>query len=60
METPTTELKIKPGRVIQYAIDAALMCATFVLAYLLRFDFSIPPGTANKMLFQMPLAVGLQ
>ena len=60
METPTTELKIKPGRVVQYAIDAALMCATFVLAYLLRFDFSIPPGTANKMLFQMPLAVGLQ
>jgi FlaA1/EpsC-like NDP-sugar epimerase len=45
---------------IQVALDLLLLLAAFVAAYLLRFDFRIPPGEVDNFLTQVPLVVLLQ
>src|SRR5947209_4932970 len=45
---------------IQAFLDISLIAAAFVLAYLLRFDFNIPPAEVQNFLTQMPLVVLLQ
>ena len=52
--------RVSPGRSAQFAIDVFVLSAVFILAYLLRFDFSIPPRAADTMLRQLPLVVGWQ
>ena len=52
--------RVSPGRSVQFAIDLFVLSAVFILAYLLRFDFSIPPRAADTMLRQLPLVVGWQ
>ena len=52
--------RVSPGRSAQFAIDLFVLSAVFILAYLLRFDFSIPPRAADTMLRQLPLVVGWQ
>lgn len=45
---------------IQVLLDLLIFLAAFVAAYLLRFDFSIPPEEIRNILTQIPLVVLLQ
>src|SRR5262245_23328378 len=45
---------------IQVLLDLTLLTAAFVAAYLLRFDFRIPPEEIRNFLTQLPLVVLLQ
>ena len=45
---------------IQAFLDVALFLSAFVLAYLLRFDFRIPPEEVHNFLTQIPLVVLVQ
>ena len=45
---------------IQAFLDLSVLVAAFVAAYLLRFDFKIPPEELRNFATQMPLVVGLQ
>jgi FlaA1/EpsC-like NDP-sugar epimerase len=45
---------------IQVVLDISLLSAAFVAAYLLRFDFYIPPDEVRNFLIQLPLVVLLQ
>ncbi|QQR73841.1 MAG: polysaccharide biosynthesis protein [Holophagales bacterium] len=47
-------------RWMQCALDGAALTAGFVFAYLLRFEFLIPPAQLREGLTHLPLAVGLQ
>jgi FlaA1/EpsC-like NDP-sugar epimerase len=55
-----SKIPISIGRVAQFAIDLVVLGSVFIFAYLLRFDFAIPPGYARVMLLQLPLIVGMQ
>lgn len=44
----------------QRTLDIAVLAASFVFAYLLRFDFRIPEGEVHHMLMQLPYVVLLQ
>ncbi len=44
-------------REVQYLLDLAILVAAFALAYLLRFDFQIPPGQIASALVQAPMVV---
>jgi FlaA1/EpsC-like NDP-sugar epimerase len=44
----------------QFALDLAVLTAAFALAYLLRFDFDIPPRELRLGLIQLPAVVALQ
>lgn len=44
----------------QYLIDLLLLTVAFSLAYLIRFDFVVPSGEAEKYLIQMPYVVLVQ
>ncbi len=44
-------------REVQYILDLAILVAAFALAYLLRFDFQIPPGQIASALVQAPMVV---
>ena len=45
---------------IQYSLDIVTLAVAFVLSYLLRFDFSIPPQEIHLLLIQLPLVILLQ
>ncbi len=45
---------------IQAFLDLSVLLAAFIAAYLLRFDFKIPPEELRNFATQMPLVVGLQ
>ncbi|HLN98947.1 MAG TPA: nucleoside-diphosphate sugar epimerase/dehydratase [Pyrinomonadaceae bacterium] len=45
---------------IQAFLDLSLLVAAFVAAYLLRFDFKIPPEEVHNFVTQVPLVVLLQ
>src|SRR5882672_464932 len=45
---------------IQAFLDLSVLVAAFVAAYLLRFDFKIPPQEIRNIITQMPLVVLLQ
>lgn len=47
-------------RQTQRTLDVAVLAASFVFAYLLRFDFHIPEGEVSHMLLQLPYVVILQ
>ncbi len=47
-------------RVIQSSVEILCLIGAFVLAYLLRFDFSIPDSEQFNLLVQLPVVVVLQ
>lgn len=48
------------GRKVQVGLDVLALSGAFALAYLLRFDFVIPPKAANGLLVQLPYVVAAQ
>lgn len=48
------------SRRLQVGLDAGALAAAFAIAYVLRFDFVVPPEYVRKMLLQAPLVVALQ
>jgi FlaA1/EpsC-like NDP-sugar epimerase len=44
-------------RKTQYVIDGAILLLAFALAYLLRFDFAVPPYHVRAALHQLPLVI---
>ncbi len=48
------------SRRVQYALDLTVLVATFLLAYLLRFDFQIPASQMRAVWVQLPYVVLLQ
>jgi hypothetical protein len=57
-------LELPPRRhlatAIQAFLDLSVLVVAFVAAYLLRFDFRIPPQEIRNIITQMPLVVLLQ
>ncbi len=47
-------------REVQYGLDLLVLVAAFVLAYLLRFDFAVPPEYVERGLVQLPVVALLQ
>ena len=47
-------------REVQYLLDLGALVTAFCLAYLLRFEFSIPPDNLSFGLVQLPIVVLLQ
>jgi len=47
-------------REVQYLLDLGILLAVFGLAYLLRFDFSIPPEQLQRALIQAPVVILVQ
>jgi FlaA1/EpsC-like NDP-sugar epimerase len=45
---------------IQALIDLTLLAAAFVAAYLLRFDFTIPPEEIRNFVTQLPMVILIQ
>ena len=45
---------------IQVGLDLGLLVSAFAVAYLLRFDFVLPPNILRDFLTQMPIVVGVQ
>ncbi len=58
LELPAKRKVLASG--IQALLDISLLQAAFVAAYLLRFDFTIPPEETRNFLSQIPLVVLLQ
>src|ERR1051326_1924850 len=57
--------ELPPGRHllatgVQVLLDLSLLLAAFVTAYLLRFDFKIPPEEVRNFLIQIPLVILVQ
>lgn len=48
------------GKYAQYTLDTMVFVAAFILAYLLRFDFNIPPVELSCMAAQLPGVVMIQ
>jgi FlaA1/EpsC-like NDP-sugar epimerase len=48
------------SRRVQFALDLSVLVAAFVLAYLLRFEFTIPREWRHAFLVQIPYVVLLQ
>jgi FlaA1/EpsC-like NDP-sugar epimerase len=44
----------------QLGVDLAALASAFALAYLLRFDFSVPPDELQRALIQLPYVVLIQ
>jgi FlaA1/EpsC-like NDP-sugar epimerase len=53
-------LRRLPARQVKFASDLAVLVAAFLLAYLLRFDFSVPDHETAALLIQLPLVVLIQ
>ena len=49
-----------PIRILQFLLDLSALGSAFVLAYLLRFDFQIPPSEVTRLVHQLPYAVLIQ
>lgn len=47
-------------RQVQYSIDILMLVGAFALAYLLRFEFVIPPGQRVQALVQLPYVLAIQ
>jgi FlaA1/EpsC-like NDP-sugar epimerase len=47
-------------RPVQLTLDLAVLCAAFLLAYLLRFDFDVPENYVNNAFDQLPFTVLVQ
>jgi FlaA1/EpsC-like NDP-sugar epimerase len=47
-------------REVQYALDLSALALSFIAAYLLRFDFEIPPEYVKPALVQLPLVILVQ
>jgi FlaA1/EpsC-like NDP-sugar epimerase len=47
-------------RGLQIAIDLAVLCAAFWLAYLIRFEFAIPPNWLKAGIIAMPWVVAIE
>lgn len=48
------------NRKSQFAIDTVVLMSAFVLAYLLRFDFTLPARETKFMFYQLPFVLLLQ
>lgn len=64
MRNPLTDsayrLRFNLARPLQISIDFAILLASFVAAYMLRFDFQLPPKYAHDLIVQAPYVVVLQ
>lgn len=49
-----------PRKQIQFGLDIISLVSAFILAYLLRFDFTIPDQYLHQMLVQLPYVVLVQ
>lgn len=58
--TPTPFWVRHLRREVQYALDLAVLLGAFFLAYLLRFDFRIPPEYVNRAIAQAPTVLLIQ
>jgi len=47
-------------RRLQFLLDTFVLLLAFVISYLLRFDFFIPPDWAHNLLVQIPFVVLVQ
>ena len=47
-------------RQVQLSLDLATLVGAFVFAYLLRFDFHIPPDESHRMMVQLPAVLLMQ
>src|SRR5260221_5715493 len=47
-------------RQLQSVLDLTTLVGAFVFAFLLRFDFAIPPDWRHPMIFQLPYVVLVQ
>ena len=47
-------------REVQVVLDLCVLVGSFALAYLLRFDFEVPPDEFHRALAQLPVVVLLQ
>lgn len=45
---------------VQFALDISILVSAFVLSYLLRFDFAIPPADMHRLVIQLPYVVLIQ
>ncbi len=59
MNLSISRVQISAARATQFVIDWVILGSVFILAYLLRFDFAIPPNYARLMLFQLPLVLAV-
>ena len=50
----------KHGRLLVLFLDAAAVTLAYFLAFILRFDFSLPPGEASNFLYTLPLVLVLR
>jgi len=48
------------AKTLQVLIEIGFLVGAFYLAYLLRFDFTVPSSELTKLLLQVPFVVGLQ
>lgn len=48
------------GRPVQFGLDLVVLAFAFVVAYLLRFEFSLPEEAVGKLLVQLPLVMLIQ
>ena len=48
------------SRPSQVTLDTFVLTAAFGLAYLLRYDFSMPSADLQRMLYQLPFVLALQ
>ncbi len=49
-----------PVRLVQFTLDLGTLVTAFLLAYLLRFEFEIPPKYLSQAFHQLPYVVLLQ
>jgi FlaA1/EpsC-like NDP-sugar epimerase len=49
-----------PARRLQFTLDVSVLAVAFVVAYLLRFDFVLPPDARAALLRQLPVVVLLE
>jgi FlaA1/EpsC-like NDP-sugar epimerase len=48
------------GRQVQFALDLSVLAGAFVVSYLLRFEFDVPPEQIQASAIQLPFVVLLQ
>jgi FlaA1/EpsC-like NDP-sugar epimerase len=54
---PWHRLMNRPG---QFVLDLAVLSSAFILSYLLRFEFDVPPRELHNLAIQLPLVLLLQ
>jgi len=48
------------NRPVQFFLDGLVLCGSLLLAYALRFDFSVPPAVFESILVQLPMVLLVQ